>query len=239
MRKKQADKLLNDLGKLFLATVLIAFAMYYFSDKAKFWTVAVIGFLLFLLAGVLIVVLQRRRFKDIYNWNSDRELLNRLKNLHPDEFESFVSDLFSKLGYRTEKVGGRNDGGIDVIATKDGKRHFIQCKRFSNSEVSVGSVRDFYGALADKVSNAKGYFITTNKFTLEAERFAEDKPIELIDGHRFLEYIHQAKIDEIPETAEHAPRVCPDCGNKLVLRQGRYGKFYGCSNFPKCKHTEN
>jgi len=32
------------------------------------------------------------------------------------------------------------------------------------------------------LAQAKGYFITTNKFTLEAERFAEDKPIELIDG---------------------------------------------------------
>ena len=30
---------------------------------------------------------------------------------------------------------------------------------------------------------------------------------------------------------------CPRCGGKLVLRSGRYGQFYGCSNYPKCKFT--
>ncbi|KLU60277.1 DNA topoisomerase 1 [Peptococcaceae bacterium CEB3] len=29
--------------------------------------------------------------------------------------------------------------------------------------------------------------------------------------------------------------VCPYCGEKLVLRQGKYGSFYGCSTYPKCK----
>lgn len=33
--------------------------------------------------------------------------------------------------------------------------------------------------------------------------------------------------------------VCPQCGGQLVLRQGRYGSFYGCSNYPKCKFTLN
>ena len=31
---------------------------------------------------------------------------------------------------------------------------------------------------------------------------------------------------------------CPKCGGKLVLRQGKYGSFYGCSNYPKCKYTK-
>jgi len=29
------------------------------------------------------------------------------------------------------------------------------------------------------------------------------------------------------------------CGGRSVVRQGKHGEFYGCSNFPKCKHTEN
>ena len=32
---------------------------------------------------------------------------------------------------------------------------------------------------------------------------------------------------------------CPKCGGKLVLREGRYGRFYGCSNYPKCNYTLN
>ncbi len=32
---------------------------------------------------------------------------------------------------------------------------------------------------------------------------------------------------------------CPDCGNELVLRQGRYGMFVGCSHYPTCHHIES
>ncbi|MBN7453266.1 topoisomerase DNA-binding C4 zinc finger domain-containing protein, partial [Mycobacteroides abscessus subsp. abscessus] len=30
---------------------------------------------------------------------------------------------------------------------------------------------------------------------------------------------------------------CPSCRGYLVLRDGKNGKFYGCLNFPLCKHT--
>lgn len=31
--------------------------------------------------------------------------------------------------------------------------------------------------------------------------------------------------------------TCPKCGNKLVERNGKYGKFKGCSSYPTCKFT--
>ncbi|MBR6493898.1 MAG: NERD domain-containing protein [Prevotella sp.] len=31
--------------------------------------------------------------------------------------------------------------------------------------------------------------------------------------------------------------ICPKCGGQLVERNGRYGVFYGCTNYPKCKFT--
>ena len=30
---------------------------------------------------------------------------------------------------------------------------------------------------------------------------------------------------------------CPECGGQVVIRSGKYGKFKGCSNYPKCKWT--
>jgi DNA topoisomerase I len=33
-------------------------------------------------------------------------------------------------------------------------------------------------------------------------------------------------------------KVCPKCGKPLVVRRSIYGEFYGCSGFPKCRHTE-
>lgn|SRR5574344_896411 len=31
--------------------------------------------------------------------------------------------------------------------------------------------------------------------------------------------------------------ICPKCDGTLLLRNGKYGKFYGCSNYPRCKFT--
>lgn len=32
--------------------------------------------------------------------------------------------------------------------------------------------------------------------------------------------------------------ICPKCGNELVERNGKYGKFIGCSNYPRCKYIK-
>ena len=31
---------------------------------------------------------------------------------------------------------------------------------------------------------------------------------------------------------------CPRCGGELILREGAYGKFYGCSNYANCHYTQ-
>jgi ssDNA-binding Zn-finger/Zn-ribbon topoisomerase 1 len=33
-------------------------------------------------------------------------------------------------------------------------------------------------------------------------------------------------------------RECPKCGSPLILRQGKYGPFVGCSAYPQCRHIE-
>ncbi|MCD6283664.1 type I DNA topoisomerase [bacterium] len=37
---------------------------------------------------------------------------------------------------------------------------------------------------------------------------------------------------------EKTNKKCPLCGAPLVIKLGKFGKFYACSNFPKCKYTE-
>jgi hypothetical protein len=35
------------------------------------------------------------------------------------------------------------------------------------------------------------------------------------------------------------PRTCARCGAAMRLRSGRYGKLWGCSNYPECDYTED
>ncbi|MBD5424171.1 MAG: type I DNA topoisomerase [Allobaculum sp.] len=38
---------------------------------------------------------------------------------------------------------------------------------------------------------------------------------------------------------ERVGRNCPKCGGELVYRNGRFGRFISCINYPECKYTEN
>ena len=48
----------------------------------------------------------------------------------------------------------------------------------------------------------------------------------------------ESKIEKIEIKDEPAGYDCPECGNPMVVKIGRYGKFHACSNFPDCRHTE-
>lgn len=41
-----------------------------------------------------------------------------------------------------------------------------------------------------------------------------------------------------PEILELLKDPCPECAGKLVLKEGRFGKFVACENYPKCKFTK-
>ena len=41
------------------------------------------------------------------------------------------------------------------------------------------------------------------------------------------------------EIVEKTEKICPKCGSPLLIRLGKFGRFYACSNFPKCKYTES
>jgi DNA topoisomerase-1 len=46
--------------------------------------------------------------------------------------------------------------------------------------------------------------------------------------------------EHMPAVRKEEPvgRDCPECGSPLIVRWGRYGKFIGCSAYPKCRYTE-
>ncbi len=47
----------------------------------------------------------------------------------------------------------------------------------------------------------------------------------------------EKKTERAPE--EPTDKICEKCGAPVVLREGKFGKFYACSNFPKCDYTMN
>lgn len=52
---------------------------------------------------------------------------------------------------------------------------------------------------------------------------------------KFEPCVEEAFKNMEKKEAEKTGEVCPECGNDLVIRNGRFGAFTACSNYPTCK----
>jgi restriction system protein len=119
------------------------------------------------------------------------ELLETLSQVTPQQFETIVLDVLHSMGYGTsredlQRVGGVGDAGIDGVISLDRlglEKVYVQAKRWQN-QVGRPDVQAFYGALAGQHAN-KGVFITTSKFSPQANEFARSvERIVLVDGEK-------------------------------------------------------
>ena len=126
--------------------------------------------------------------------DTSRGNISNLMKLSGVQFERLVTELLEKMGFRAEMTKATGDGGIDIEAVLDkpivGGRYLFQCKRFAPESLVGGpTVREFYGALTADRKALKGILITTSGFTSQALEFADELPIELIDGARLADLL--------------------------------------------------
>ena len=120
------------------------------------------------------------------------ELMSKILSAPPDFFERLVVQLLVAMGYGGSAIeagralGKSGDGGVDGVIDQDAlglDRIYVQAKRYTDSKVSSGEIRDFFGSL-DRFKATKGLFVTTSSFSPSAKETAEllSKRIVLIDG---------------------------------------------------------
>jgi restriction system protein len=118
--------------------------------------------------------------------------LQQLSSLSGESFEEFVAELFEMLDFEVERVGGSGDEGADLrLRRRDGLLAVVQCKYHKTGLVGSPELQKFLGTI-HHTRCAKGFFVTTSTFTLSAEKFAADNPIELLDGPRLVELVNRA-----------------------------------------------
>ncbi|HIT62313.1 MAG TPA: type I DNA topoisomerase [Candidatus Caccovivens faecavium] len=84
------------------------------------------------------------------------------------------------------------------------------------------------------------------KFTAHMENRLDDIAENKDDWHDvvssfwngFKGLLEKADASSVTMKAEpiETDIICDKCGHKMLLREGRFGKFLGCSNFPKCRN---
>ena len=61
--------------------------------------------------------------------------------------------------------------------------------------------------------------------------------VEITEKMARKEHVKNIKQNIVEKQLKMENLICPRCNGELKLRNGRNGKFYGCSNYPRCRFT--
>lgn len=187
---------------------------------------------------------------------------NTLLSISWHDFELLVGEALRRRGYAVQETGANGpDGGVDLIARKDGETYLVQCKQWRSVQVGVPVVRELYGAMAAEGA-VGGFVVTSGTFTQPARAFASGRNVQLVDGAVLRQWIAEMKkpgprptvevaaerdepVVEAPVVKEMVPQAvpevkaepkapaCPFCKKPMVTKLARTGKNAG-GNFWGC-----
>lgn len=154
--------------------------------------------------------------------------------------------------YWTQSIYGKKFQFYNPIKQNDGHvrflRHLLKC----SVDIPIIPIVVFNNSADLKVNVNEHIVVNRRRLTHAIEQF-KDRVISNDTFDWIVQTIHNNyTIADKEDIKSHKTNIknqqyrthihinnsiCPDCGGNLVLRRGKYGKFYGCSNYPKCKFT--
>lgn len=98
----------------------------------------------------------------------------------------------------------------------------------------------------DALMNAEIDWLDANDDRLSMEErydrgFCDEMGFERPTGPFIFErsFFYKNQDTRIIPRKPHGKGKCPKCGSDTLLKEGQFGKFYGCINFPECKGSRN
>jgi HJR/Mrr/RecB family endonuclease len=110
------------------------------------------------------------------------------------EFEQFVADLFSAVGYESRVVGASGDMGVDVLLEKDGKRIAVQCKRY-RKPAGIQAVQEAFTGQHYHDAN-EAWVVAPKGLTRRARLLAEKVGVTTFDWQELKQIVSQTPDQE-------------------------------------------
>ena len=135
---------------------------------------------------------------------------------------AMIIDTLQARGYASLEKSSETSRTKVFVPSEQGELTDQKLQEYFSSVINVSYTADMEAHL-DEIAGGKRNNIE------ELQQFW-DKFDPLVQNA----YDHMEKR-ELERTGE----LCPECGSELVYRNGRYGKFVSCINFPKCRYTKS
>ncbi|MBO4918760.1 MAG: type I DNA topoisomerase [Erysipelotrichaceae bacterium] len=132
---------------------------------------------------------------------------------------------------------------IDTIV----KRNYVELKKASDS----GKTKFFFPTKQGIITDEKlrEYFLSVInvKYTADMESELDEIAENRLDSTEALQKFYdefQPLVESAYESMEKLQpektgEICPECGGDIVIRNGKYGKFKSCINYPTCRWHES
>ena len=133
---------------------------------------------------------------------------------------------------------GRPSTYATIIETiKDRGYVEVEDKKFKPTEIGILTTDKLQEFFSD-IINVK----YTANMEKDLDLIADDKEnnIEVLTGfyNKFEPLVTEAYKNMEKKEPEKTGELCPLCNAPLVIRNGRYGEFIACSNYPNCKYVK-
>lgn len=139
----------------------------------------------YILSILVLLVFVVKRF--LYLQKLSKAGIYKVDQMTGKDFEMFLHELFSRLGYKVIHTGRIGDLGSDLIIEKDGIRMAVQAKRYRR-HVGPDAVREVTTVI--KPRDCKFGMVVTNSFyTREARVLAKSNNITLWDRNNLVNNI--------------------------------------------------
>ena len=167
----------------------------------------------------------------------------QLAKLNPEQHFTQPPARYSEatLIKTLEEIGvGRPSTYAPTIETIQ-KRYYVKLvsKRFEPTELGYvvhQMIEQYFPNIVDT------HFTASMEDNLDLVEEGKEEWVQVIDKfyQPFKVEVDKAEveIEKVQIKDEPAGFNCEKCGHPMVIKLGRFGKFYACSNFPECHHTQ-
>ena len=167
----------------------------------------------------------------------------QLAKLNPEQHFTQPPARYSEatLIKTLEEIGvGRPSTYAPTIETIQ-KRYYVKLvsKRFEPTELGYvvhQIIEQYFPNIVDT------HFTASMEDNLDLVEEGKEEWVQVIDKfyQPFKIEVDKAEveIEKVQIKDEPAGFNCEKCGHPMVIKLGRFGKFYACSNFPECHHTQ-
>ena len=145
----------------------------------------------------------------------------------------------AKLIKELEELGiGRPSTYATIIDTIKSRNYVtLEEKKFVPTSMGIETTDKLQEFFSDLINTDY-----TRDMETDLDNVAEGKKVwneVLADFYKLFEPRVKGAFSEMEKkAAEETGEACPECGNPLVIRKGKYGEFVACSNYPECKYIK-